>query len=234
MDRPNRLLDREAQRLARLDATRIGDEFRQLRLGLGVSQSAVARLVGVSQSSISDLERGDPTVGLVVRRRAAIVVGADLRINLYPGATPLIHDASHARIIEHLLVRRHRIWRADLEARVPGLVRASTDVRLSKPGTIVLIEVETHVRRWEELLRRIFEKREQIRLRVPEGTNVFAALCLPPTRHHRRLVAELGESARAAFPVPPHQLRRALEGGLDWPGDGILWVASGARATRAA
>src|SRR5450432_1610717 len=134
-----RVVEREAARFARLDAARIAEELRQLPLGLNVSQAAVARVVGVSQSVLSDLERGDATVGLEVRRRTAIALGADLRVAVYPGATPMLHDAAHARIIERLLKSRHRRWGAEVEARVPGPGRSSTDVRLSDVGTIVLI-----------------------------------------------------------------------------------------------
>jgi hypothetical protein len=143
----------------------------------------------------------------------------------------MLHDAAHARIIERILERRHRRWRAELEARVPGPGRASTDVRLSAPGAIVLIEVETHVRRWEATVRRCFEKRERVRDAGPDGLNVFAVLCLPPTRRHRRLVGELEESVRAAFPASPDELRRSLEQGSEWPGDGVLWVAGSAERT---
>lgn len=222
-----RVVEREARRLARLDGTRLGQELRELRLGLGVSQAAVARVVGVSRSVLSELERGEPTVGLEIRRRAAITLGADLRLSVYPGAQPMLHDAGHARIIERLLARRHRRWKADLETRVPGSGRASTDVRLSCPGTIVLIEVETHIRRWEATLRHCFEKRDAVQVAVGPDVNVFVALCLPPTRHHRRLVAELGESVRTAFPTSPDLLRESLETGTPWPGDGILWIPGG-------
>ncbi len=222
-----RVVEREAQRLARLDATRIAEELRELRLGLRVSQSAVARLVGVSQSVISDLEHGDPTVRLEVRRRAAIVLGADLRIGVYPGATPLLHDTGHARIIERLLEIRHRRWRPDVEARVPGPGRASTDLRLSAANTVILIEVETHVRRWEATVRHCLEKRERVQAGLGDGVQVFIVLCLPPTRHHRALVAEFAEYVQASFPTPSDLIRRALEDGTDWPGDGILWMAGG-------
>jgi transcriptional regulator with XRE-family HTH domain len=203
--RPRRVVEREAVRLTRLDANRVAEELRELRLGLNVSQAAVARIVGVSQSVISDLERGDPTVGLDVRRRAAIALGADLRVAVYPGATPMLHDAGHAWIIARLLRRRHQRWRADVEARVPGPGRSSTDVRLSDARTIVLIEVETHLRRWEATVRRSFENRERVREAAPIGTNVFAVLCLPPTRHHRQLISGLDLRA-SCVPGPrgPH------------------------------
>jgi len=223
-----RNLEREANRLARLDANRIARELRELRLGLGVPQAAVARVVGVSRSAISDLELGDPTVGLEIKRRTAIALGADLRISIYPGSQPMLHDAAHARIGERILRRKAQIWRADLEARVPGPFRASTDVRLSRPGLIVLIEVETHIRDWETTIRRIFEKRDRVRDAVPAGARVVAVLCLPPTRHHRRLVSDLAQSVQASFPASPDLARRALEDGSEWPDDGILWMAGGA------
>jgi HTH-type transcriptional regulator/antitoxin HipB len=222
-----RQIEREAIRLARLDASRIGQELRELRLSLGVRQADVSRVVGVTRSVICELEAGDPTVGLEIRRRTAIALGADLRVNVYPGATPVLHDAGHLRIIERILATRHRRWGAETEVRVPGPGRASTDVRLSADRVIVLIEVETHVRRWDAVVRRCFEKRERVRDALGEQRAVFAVLCLPPTRHHRLLVAEFQESVQAAFPTPPHDLRSALEDGTDWPGDGILWIAGG-------
>ena len=227
-----RTIEREAARLSRLGAIRMGQELRELRLGLGVPQAEVARAVGVSRSVISELEAGDPTVGLEIRRRAALAVGADLRIGVYPGATPLVHDAAHARLIERILARRHPRWRAQIEARVPGPGRSSTDVRLEAPGEIVAIEVETHIRAWDAVVRRCREKRERIHDAVAGRAVVHAVLCLPPTRHHRQLVADLGESVRITFPAPSKQLRRALEDGTSWPGDGILWLAGGAMPAR--
>lgn len=225
--RSRRIVQREAVRLSRLDAVRIGQELRELRLELGVPQADVARVVGVSRSVISELEAGDPTVGLEIRRRTAVVLGADLRVNVYPGATPLLHDAAHARLVERLLSHRHRCWRAQIEARVPGPGRSSTDVRLEAFGAVVAIEVETRIRAWDAVVRRCQEKRERIRDALGGRVVVHAVLCLPPTRHHRELVANLGETVRSTFPVPSEQLRCALEDGTAWPGDGILWMAGG-------
>jgi transcriptional regulator with XRE-family HTH domain len=225
--RSRRIVQREAVRLSRLDAVRTGQALREPRLGLGVPQAAVARAVGVSRSVICELEAGDPTVGLEIRRRAAVAVGADLRVNVYPGATPLLHDVAHARLIERLLGGRYPRWRARAEAPVPGPGRWSTDVRLQAFGAVVAIEVETHIRAWDAVVRRCHEKRERIREAVGDRAMVHAVLCLPPTRHHRELVASLGETVRSTFPVTSEQLRRALEDGTAWPGDEILWMAGG-------
>ncbi len=166
-------------------------------------------------------------MGLEIRRRAAVTLGADLRINVYPGATPLLHDTAHARLVERILCGRHRCWRAQIEARVPGPGRSSTDVRLEAFGEVVSIEVETHIRAWDAVVRRCQEKRERIRDALGGRAVVHAVLCLPPTRHHRQLVAALGETVRLTFPVPSERLRRALEDGSAWPGDGLLWMAGG-------
>ena len=228
-----RVVLREASRLARMDAARLGQELRELRLGLGVHQADVARVVGVSRSVISELEAGDPTVGLEIRRRAAVALGADLRINVYPGATPLLHDIAHARLIERILGSRHPCWRAQIEARVPGPGRPSTDVRLEAFGAVVAIEVETRIRAWDAAVRRCQEKRERIRDALGGRVAVHAVLCLPPTRHHRVLVASLGETVRSTFPTSSVRLRRSLEDGTPWPGDGILWLAGGPSRTPA-
>jgi transcriptional regulator with XRE-family HTH domain len=227
-----RVVLRESARLARMDAVRLGQELRELRLGLGIHQADVARVVGVSRSVISELEAGDPTVGLEIRRGAAVALGADLRINTYPGATPLLHDIAHARLIERIFGRRHPCWRAQIEARVPGPGRSSTDVRLEAFGEIVTIEVEARIRAWDAVVRRCLEKRERIRDALGGRTVVHAVLCLPLTRHHRLLVASLGETVRATFPTSSVRMRRSLEEGAPWPGDGILWLAGGPSQAR--
>ncbi len=206
---------------------RFGDEFRLLRLRAGVSQAAVARAIGVDRATICRLEGGDPAVSNAIRARAGAVLGADLTLGLYPAASPLIHDAPHARLIEAILRVRHPSWKATLEAPVPDGGRRSSDVRLDRGRDIVLIEVETRVQVLEALIREGNEKRERV-ARVSPDRRVHTALVLPPTRHHRALVASHPDTLRVAYPCPSTDLRRALahpSGG--WPGDGIMWLGVG-------
>jgi transcriptional regulator with XRE-family HTH domain len=212
--------DRELRRTC----ARFGEEFRAIRLRAGVSQAAVARAIGVDRSQISRLESGNVDVGNAIRARAAEVLGADFRLQLYAERTPMLHDAAHARLIERLVAIRHPSWRVTLEAPVPG-GRRSVDVRLDREGDHVLGEVESHVGRFEEVVRALHGKRDALAPLVPGRLHVL--LVLPRTRHHQTIVQNLPLSVRAAFPVESGTLREAIEQGLPWPGDGILWLAGG-------
>src|SRR4051812_13484578 len=84
----------------RWTSRRFGDEFRELRLRTGVSQSAVADAIGVDRSVITRLERGDADVGSAIRSRASASLGADFRLQLYRQRSPLLFDAAHARVVD--------------------------------------------------------------------------------------------------------------------------------------
>lgn len=247
----------EGDRQLRRTATRFGEEFRLIRLRTGVSQAAIARAIGVDRGTICRLEAGSPTTTDRTRARAAAVLGADFRLNIYPDAAPLIHDAAHARLVEALLRLRHPSWRAKVESPVPGPGRRSTDVRLDRGLTTVLFEVETRVHALEAIIREGEDKRSavvgadaantlhaqatavaadaasrhdagdaSIRAGDTHATgHVHLVLVLPPTRHHRALVAAHPGTITAAFPAPTAEIRRALTSpDVPWPGDGILWL----------
>ena len=215
----------EGDRQLRRVAARFGDDFRELRLRVGVTQAAIGRAIGADRSVIARMERGDPSVSNALRARACAVLGADFRIALYPERSAMIFDAAHARIIERLLAARHRRWRAVLEAPVPGPGRRSTDVRLDGGTDVVLMEIESRVRRMEQLVRELHAKREAVDTAYGGRARVHVVLVLPPTRHHQSLVRTLDRTVRAAFPVGSADLRRSLEAPAGaWPGDGILWI----------
>jgi hypothetical protein len=110
---------------------------------------------------------------------------------------------------------------------VPG--RRSTDIRLDHGRDIVLVEVETRVRRLEEIVREQHDKREAVRGSQGAGEKrVHVVLVVPPTRHHRALVRAHPATIGTAYPAPSTALRAALESATgDWPGDGLLWIAAG-------
>lgn len=222
----------EGDRQLRRTATRFGEEFRLIRLRTGVSQAAVARAIGVDRATICRMEAGSPTVADRTRARASAVLGADFRLAVFPDAAPLIHDAAHARLVEALLHLRHQTWRARVEAPVPGAGRRSTDLRLDRGDTAVLFEVETHVHALEAIIREGEDKRSAVAADAAAGGRVHAVLVLPPTRHHRALVAAHPGTITAAFPASSADIRRALASAdVPWPGDGILWLGTGSRPT---
>ena len=223
----------EGDRQLRRTATRFGEESRLLRLRTGVSQAAVARAIGVDRATICRMEAGDPAVADRIRARAAAVLGADFRLSLYPDAAPLIHDAAHARLVEALLRLRHPSWRAKVEAPVPGTGRRSTDLRLDRGDATILFEVETHVHALEAIIREGEDKRSAVAAAiaaVAAAGRVHVILVLPPTRHHRTLVAAHPGTIKAAFPASTADIRRALTSAdTPWPGDGILWLGARVR-----
>jgi transcriptional regulator with XRE-family HTH domain len=231
----------DGDRQLRRTCTRFGDEIREMRLRSGASQAAVGRAIGVSRSVICRMEQGATDVSPQIRARVASLLGGDFRIAVYPGGTPLIHDAAHAAIVEAVLRQCHPTWRRTVESPVPGPGRRSTDIRLDRPGEIVLMEVETRVRALEAIIRECADKRVAV-ADVVAGHDVghraieaaiHIVLVLPPTRHHRALVRAHPAIVAAAFPADPIALARAIaDPGQPWPGDGILW-ASGGRASSA-
>ena len=224
--RISRLAINDGDRRLRRTSIRFGEEIREIRLRGGVSQAALARAIGVSRSVICRMEQGDPDVSARIRARSAAALGADFRIAIYPGDAPLIHDAAHARIVEAVLERCHPSWHPTLEAPVPAPGRRSTDIRLDRQTDIVLMEVETHVRALESIIREGAEKRAAIGVSTPTRYRIHVVLVLPPTRHHRALVAAHPGIVAAAFPAGAAALAGALASSdADWPGDGILWEA---------
>jgi transcriptional regulator with XRE-family HTH domain len=224
----SRLAINDGDRQLRRTCIRFGEEIHEIRLRAGVSQAALARAIGVSRSVICRMEQGDADVSARIRARSTAVLGADFRMAIYPGGAPIIWDAAHARIVEAVLRRADPSWRATVEAPVPGAGRRSTDVRLDRRDEVVLMEVETHVRALEAIIREGAEKRAAVAATAPTGRRVHAVLVLPPTRHHRTLVSAHPGIIAAAFPASEPALSQALASADGaWPGDGILWQASG-------
>lgn len=213
--------DRQVRRACR----RFGEEFRELRLRAGLSQAAVARSIGVARSAICDLEAGDEGASLRLRARAAAVLGAEAGLGLYPASSPLISDATQAKLLESLLKMLHPSWNATVEAPVPGPGRRSIDLRLDGQDDVVLMEVETRVRTLEAAVRELHDERAAVSLAGP-GLPIHVVLVLPPTRHNRALARAHPAIIKATFPIPSRLLEAATSGGGRWPGDGILWLAT--------
>ena len=167
-------------------------------------------------------------------RTRGSVLGADFRIAVYPGGAPLIHDAANARIVETVLGRSDPSWHPTSEAPVPGMGRRSTDIRLDRRGETVLMEVETHVRALEAIIRESAGKRAAVADMAPATRRIHIVLVLPPSRHHRALVKAHPGFVAAAFPANHAELSRALAShDVEWPGDGILWATDRSDRTRA-
>lgn len=182
---------------------------------------------------IARLERADPSVGPRIRARACAVLGADFRMQLYRERPAVIYDAAHARIVNRLVALVGTGWRIELELMLPG--RRSVDACLFSRSAIVLCEVETRVRRLEQVQRELESKREAVAARFGTERPVHVVLTIPPTHHHRGLVREHPALVETAFPARSARIRAALaDAKLPYPGDGILWVSGSPDSASAA
>ena len=214
-----------ANRQQRAGAGRTGAELRALRERAGPTQAEVARAIGVDRSVICRLEQGSLEVSMSVVYRVGALLGAKVRVGVYPDGQPLIHDAGHAGIVEALLLLAHGSWQRSVEAPVPGRPGSSVDVQLDRGNDVVLFEVESRVRRFEEIVRECHAKQAAVAATLPDR-RVHVVLVLPPTRHNRALVREHRATIAAAFPASSDDIRDALTADRDWPGNGILWFGA--------
>jgi len=84
----------------------------------------------------------------------------------------------------------------------------------------------SRVRALEAIIREGAEKRAAVAASVGPERRLHVALVLPPTRHHKSLVASHPRIVTAAYPAAQRDLLQALTtSAAPWPGDGILWVA---------
>ncbi len=125
----------------------VGDEFRSTRIGLGLSQAAVARACALSQTQVSRIERAAlPGVTLDQLCRISSVLGLDLSVKLYLGGPPL-RDRGQLALIERLRSQLASSLRSATEVPMAseGDLRAWDVEILGTPKRIVL-EAETRLR----------------------------------------------------------------------------------------
>nr|MBA3852549.1 helix-turn-helix transcriptional regulator [Chloroflexota bacterium] len=140
-----RALD-EARRLWNRLAHEVGDQLRTGRHILGITQTALGAVIGVSQSEISrrELGRSRRLTGAQLAVHAA-GVGLKVSVKLWPIGGG-VRDAAQARYIAAFVARVGRPWKVTLEAPLPiaGDLRA-VDVLLTAGGVRIAVEVITRL-----------------------------------------------------------------------------------------
>lgn len=81
----------------------LGQEFRDKRVAVGLSQQRVAEAAGIARSTLTRIEAGNlPGLSISMASRIAAVLGLDLSVRVYPGANPL-RDAAHGQRLGKVL-----------------------------------------------------------------------------------------------------------------------------------
>ena len=210
-----RRIDQAAAR-ARDLWTIIGKELRNARVGVGLSQRAVAAGVGISQTQLSRIERGAyRTVSIETLAKIGAAVGLDLAIRFYPGGTP-IRDKAHAALLQRFrkAAGERWAWAAEVPLPITGDRRA-WDRMLTGAEMRIAIEAETRPTDMQDLQRRLALKKR-------DGQVDRLILVLAGTEWCRRIVRL--NDIETMFPIPGRVALRALAEGRDPGGDSIVLI----------
>lgn len=201
-----RLLD-EAMRRAKQARTQIGNDLREARLRAGLSQTAVARALGCSASTISRVERG------LVRNAA---VGLVVRVGLFPLGSP-VRDAGQLRVLNRLQPHIGPGWRwvVEMSVRVDDL--RAFDAGVIRRGCRVGFDVWARVRDVQAQARASSQKQL-------DGGVDRLILVFGDTDANRRAVRAAGEALRRAFPLGTRRVLTALREDRDPGANGIVFV----------
>jgi transcriptional regulator with XRE-family HTH domain len=219
MGATTRALDRAA-RLADRRVREIGDEFRERRLMLSVSQGHVASAARLSRTRYGLIERGRSTaLTFDELHRVAAVLGLSPSCRLFPDGPP-VRDVAHATRLASFLADVQPPLAHRIEVPLPLVEgraerRAWDAVLFAGPGRCA-VELEMRLRDVQALLRRIDLKRRD------DPTESFLLL-VARTRNNRLILAEFRGLFTDLPLLRPGLARAALaEGRL--PPTGILLV----------
>jgi transcriptional regulator with XRE-family HTH domain len=195
----------------------LGAELRHARLAAGLSQASVAAAAGVTQGSISRLERAKaPHPDIVEAARIVRLVGLELSVRCYP-APGQLRDAAHVALIGRLLGRLGPGIRHHLEVPIqPGDQRA-WDVLLTAGAVRIGVIAETRIRDLQALLRREHLKQAEADSRIEH-----LLLLVSNTRHNRTALAEACAALSTTFPLAPRAVLASLGRGEAPEGNGVV------------
>jgi transcriptional regulator with XRE-family HTH domain len=199
----------------------LADEFREQRLGLGLSQRAVAEAARIDRSRYCLIENAKlANLSIVEASRIATVLGLDLSVRTYPSGPPL-RDAGQAEDAKEFLrhVRAPLRYRTDVP--LPQRPDAPTEQRawdavIHGLGKRTAVEFEKRIRDAQAMTRRHEMKRRD------DQVDGFL-LVLADTRTNRRVYAQF----RDLWPDLPRlrtsRVLAMLEAG-ERPPSGIIFV----------
>jgi transcriptional regulator with XRE-family HTH domain len=213
-------------------ARRVGTGLREARLARGLRQQDVADRAGISQSYLSDLERGrQPGASLQVLANCAASVDAQLAafIEGHPGAEAP-RDLEHLRRQAMLVQYAARGgWSGATEALVGDLPRPqSIDVLLTRPARreACVTEIWNWLPDGGDAIRGLDRKVLATRARLGPDWRVQGLLLMRRTRRNQVLVREISPLLHAHFPASSAGWLAALRDlGVAMPdGDGFAWT----------
>ena len=219
MPAAERVLDR-AGRLAARHARDVGDEFREQRLTLGLSQKHVATTCRLSRGRYGRIERGAaPNLTLVELHGISAILGLSPSVRVYPSGMP-VRDAGHATRLGWFTAQVRPPLTCNVEVPLPRIgdraeMRA-WDVVIFGAGRRTAVELEMRLRDIQAMRRRVDLKRRD------DPTEGFLLL-VADTRTNRRVLREFAALFDDLPRLPRSQVLAALAAGTH-PPSGLLFV----------
>ena len=208
----------EASRLAGWILTEMGRELRVARIGGGMRQRDVARLLGTSKSRICRVEHGQiRTLNLNDLAHHAAAVGLKPYVKLYPLGRRLL-DQAQLSLLARFRRRLHPSWSWETEVPVPipGDLRAG-DCRIAIPECAILVEAYTRFSDYQAQTRSARRKQADL------GAERVILLLLA-SHSNRNAIREAGVVARDSFSLGTKATLAALAEGRDPGADAIVFL----------
>jgi transcriptional regulator with XRE-family HTH domain len=232
-------LQAETRRRLRPTLAREGEKVRSARKRRGWTQQRLGNESELSQTTISQMERGDgATLSIAAWQRVGIALDLPLDVRLGRDSREETADAGHLGIQELVL----RLGRAAGYGRTfelptkPSHPQLSTDVGLVDPPNrrLLLIECVNSVGDIEAATRssdRKAREAEGLAIALGHGQPYTVHVCwvVRSTRRNRELLARYPEIFASRFTGSSRAWVRALvAGGESPPGRGLVWSDLGA------
>jgi transcriptional regulator with XRE-family HTH domain len=195
----------------RMDDQRVGALLRHLRVRRGLRQFDIAILAGVSDSTVSRVERGDlASLSLDVLRRVARVLEARIDVSVWSRAGDIerVADRRHAELVDNLIIALTAagwVARPEVSFNLRG-ERGLVDIVAWHPDTrtVLVIEVKTEIVDVGELFG-TFDRKRRLGLEIAraigfEAERIASALVVADTPMNHRRIAAHAATFGAALP----------------------------------
>ena len=191
-------------------------EIRDSRQDANLSQVAVAKRLGWSQTRYSRFERNVEPITVEDVFVVATVLGLRPRFDLYRVQEGL-RDQGSQKLVDRFCALLSPLWSVKREAPFPTLGDLrSWDVLIRLGSSFRAgVEAETRLRELEELVRRV-------RQRELHGGVDAIVVALSRSAHNRAHVHELRTALGDSYATPAGDLLTALRTGRPLPGSGVI------------
>lgn len=214
---------RELARRERELRRAIGHQLLTIREDAGLTRAEVARAANIDRAHYSCIETGETGASLEVLTAIGAVLGWDLSLRYFPGSGPRIRDRFQAPIIEALIRVPDPSWVPQPEVPVVRPVRGVIDLVLCRDADVLACEVQSELRRLEQVLR--WSTMKASALRESDERSPSRLLVVRSTTRNREIARQYEGTLRAAYPATTIDAFRALSmPAAAWPGAAILWA----------